>query len=76
MLFVCCIILINWWIFLGGTKRCAGYRLRLPCDGHGRGCRGGVERGSIFRAEEFQSAGGEDTARVREPHPAGASQHR
>lgn len=61
---------------IGCTERCAGNGLCLFGDGHRRGCRGRMERGTIFRAEKFQSPGGEDTNGIRESNSTGASEYR
>lgn len=62
-------------VFAGGPARCAGDRQRVPRHGHGGGCGGGVERGAVLGAQELQGAGGEDPARLREPHAARTSEH-
>lgn len=59
----------------GGPAGCAGDRQRVPRHGHGGRRGGGVERGAVLGAQELQGAGGEDPARLREPHAARASEH-
>lgn len=62
-------------VFAGGPARCAGDRQRVPRHGHGGGRGGGVERGAVLGAQELQGAGGEDPARLREPHTTRTSEH-
>lgn len=62
-------------VLAGGPARCAGDRQRVPRHGHGGGRGGGVERGAVLGAQELQGAGGEDPARLREPHAARTSEH-
>lgn len=69
-------ILITVFSFPGRATRCPRDRLCIPGHGHGRGRRGGVERGAVFGTQELQGPRGQDPASVRKPHATTASQHR
>lgn len=64
------------FLFSGRATRCPGDRLCVPGHGHGRRCRGGVERSAVFGTQELQGPRGQDPASVRKSHAATASQHR
>lgn len=67
-----------YYIFLvvaGWATRCAGNWLRPFGHGHGGGCRGCMERSAVFRAQELQITGRENTISFRKSYPIRASEY-